>query len=90
MNAMENLLTRRSVRSYKSDMVDRKTLDRILKAGTYAATGMNKQAPIIIAVTNREMRDRIPSTARRWCWLFWLTALCARMCTTAVWSWAIS
>ena len=59
MNAMENLLTRRSVRSYKSDMVDRETLDRILRAGTYAATGMNKQAPIIIAVTNREMRDRL-------------------------------
>jgi len=59
MNAMENLLTRRSVRSYKSDMVDRETLDRILRAGTYAATGMNKQAPIIIAVTNREMRDRM-------------------------------
>ena len=59
MNAMENLLTRRSVRSYKSDMVDRETLDRILRAGTHAATGMNKQAPIIIAVTNREMRDRL-------------------------------
>lgn len=59
MNAMENLLTRRSVRSYKSDMIDRETLNRILKAGTHAATGRNLQAPIIIAVTNREMRDRL-------------------------------
>lgn len=59
MNAMDNLLTRRSVRSYKADTIDRETLDRILRAGTYAATGMNKQAPIILAVTNREMRDRL-------------------------------
>ena len=59
MDAMTNLLTRRSVRSYKPDMVDKETLGKILTAGTYAATGMNKQAPIIIAVTNREMRDRL-------------------------------
>ena len=59
MDAMTNLLTRRSVRSYKPDMVDNETLGKILTAGTYAATGMNKQAPIIIAVTNREMRDRL-------------------------------
>ena len=59
MDAMTNLMTRRSVRSYKSDMIDKETLDRILAAGTYAATGMNKQSPIIIAVTNKEMRDRL-------------------------------
>ena len=59
MDAMTNLLTRRSVRSYKSDMVEKEVLDRILKAGTHAATGMNKQSPIILAVTNREMRDRL-------------------------------
>ncbi len=59
MDAMTNLLTRRSVRSYKPDMIDRDALERILKAGTYAATGMGRQSPIIIAVTNREMRDRL-------------------------------
>lgn len=59
MNAMENLLTRRSVRSYKSDMPSPETLDRILEAGVYAATGMNRQSPIILAVTNRKMRDRL-------------------------------
>lgn len=59
MDAMTNLLTRRSVRAYKSDLIAKDVLDRILTAGTYAATGMNKQSPIIIAVTNREMRDRL-------------------------------
>lgn len=59
MNAFENLLTRRSIRQYKQDSIPEEVLNKILEAGTYAPTGMNKQAPIIIAVTNREMRDRL-------------------------------
>ena len=56
MNAM---LTRRSCRKYKSDMIPKAVLEEIVKAGTYAATGMGNQSPIIIAVTNKEMRDRL-------------------------------
>lgn len=59
MNALENLLQRRSIRQYRDDPIPQETLDQILRAGTYAPTGMNRQAPIIIAVTNREMRDRL-------------------------------
>ena len=59
MNAFENLLTRRSIRQYKQEPIPEEVLNKILEAGTYAPTGMNKQAPIIIAVTNREMRDRL-------------------------------
>ena len=40
-------------------MIPKETLDTILKAGTYAATGMGKQSPIIIAVTNKELRDKL-------------------------------
>jgi len=57
--AMENLLTRRSIRKYKPDMVPEDVIARVVKAGTYAATGMGKQSPVIIAVTNREMRDKL-------------------------------
>ena len=56
---MNALLTRRSCRSYKSDPIPQEVLERILKAGTYAPTAMGRQSPIIIAVTNREMRDRL-------------------------------
>lgn len=56
MNAM---LTRRSCRKYKSDMIPRPILEEILEAGTYAATGRGVQSPIIIAVTNKELRDRL-------------------------------
>ncbi len=53
------LETRRSCRNFKPDMVEKDKLEAIIKAGTYAATGMGKQSPIIIAVTNKELRDKI-------------------------------
>ena len=56
---MTDILTRRSVRSYLSDQVDDKTLDEILEAGAYAPTGRNLQAPIMIAVRDKNMRDRL-------------------------------
>lgn len=59
MDAMQNLLTRRSVRKYKPDMVPQEKLDKILEAGTCAATGMGRQSPIILAVTDKAMRDRL-------------------------------
>ncbi len=57
--AMNNLLTRRSCRKYKPDMLPQDVLDEILKAGTYAATGHGTQNPIMIAVTNKEVRDKL-------------------------------
>ena len=59
MDAMQNLLTRRSVRQDKEDPIPQDVLERIVEAGTYAATGMGKQSPIIVAVTNRALRDRL-------------------------------
>ena len=55
---INNMKTRRSIRKYKPDMIPEDVLNRIIEAGTYAATGMGKQSPIIIAVTNKEIRDR--------------------------------
>ena len=59
MDAMVNLLTRRSIRSYKPDMLPREVIEKIAEVGTYAPTGMNRQTPIIVAVTNKELRDRM-------------------------------
>lgn len=54
------LESRRSCRNFDKDrMVSEEDIQAIVKAGTYAATGMGKQSPIIIAVTNKEMRDQI-------------------------------
>jgi len=56
---IKNMVSRRSVRGYKADMVPQETIDEIIKAGTYAASGRGKQSPIIIAVTNKELRDKL-------------------------------
>jgi len=58
-NALENMKTRRSVRKYKNEMIAPDVLEQILQAGTWAATGRNLQSPIMVAVTNRELRDRL-------------------------------
>ena len=59
------LETRRSCRNFKPDMVKEEDLKAILKAGTYAASGMGKQSAIIIAVTNKELRDKLSDENRR-------------------------
>ena len=59
METLKVLETRRSCRAYKPEQIEEEKLEAIIKAGTYAATGMGKQAPIIISVTNKEMRDRL-------------------------------
>lgn len=56
---LEVLKSRRSCRSFKPELIEDEKLEKIIEAGTYAATGMGRQSPIIIAVTNREMRDRL-------------------------------
>ena len=57
-DVLETIKSRRSIRKYKSDMVPQDKLEKIIEAGTYAATGMGKQSPIIVAVTNKELRDK--------------------------------
>ena len=56
---LEVIKKRRSCRKFKPDMVPKETLDRIIEAGTWAATGMGKQSPIIIAVTDKAVRDKL-------------------------------
>jgi len=56
---LKTLIERRSCRSYKSDPIPAEVLDQILEAGTFAATGMGKQSPIMIAVTDKQTRDQL-------------------------------
>ena len=58
-DVLETIKSRRSIRKYKSDMVPQDKLEKIIEAGTYAATGIGKQSPIIVAVTNKELRDKL-------------------------------
>lgn len=56
---MHTITGRRSIRSYEPDMIPEEKLEEILHAGTYAASGMGMQSPIIVAVTNKNVRDRL-------------------------------
>jgi len=56
---LESLLTRRSVRKYKPDSVPEELLRQILEAGSYAASGMGKQPSIVLAITDKTVRDQL-------------------------------
>ena len=56
---LKSIKSRRSVKKYKSDAVPEELIEAITEAGTYAPTGMNRQTPVILAVTNKELRDRL-------------------------------
>ena len=62
IKAMEE---RRSIRKFKSEMVPKEQVEQIIEAGLYAASGMGKQAAMIVAVTNKELRDRIAEDNRK-------------------------
>lgn len=59
MEAMTNLLNRRSIRKYTTQQVPDELLDQILEAGLYAPTGMNTQNIYMVAVRDKETRDQL-------------------------------
>ncbi|MBO4898273.1 MAG: nitroreductase [Clostridia bacterium] len=56
---LKTLKERRSCRAFKPELIEEEKLNKILEAGTYAATGMGRQSPIIISVTDKALRDKI-------------------------------
>lgn len=56
---IQDIITRRSVKKYIDKPVEDALIEEVVKAGTYAPTGMNLQSPIILVVTNKELRDRL-------------------------------
>ena len=58
-DTLTTLKTRRSCRAYKPDHVEEEKLNAILEAGTYAATGMGKQSPIILVIKDQAIRDQL-------------------------------
>jgi len=57
---LECLKTRRSVRAYEPDKVpSRELVAKVVEAGTFAPTGMGKQSPVIVAVMDKAVRNRL-------------------------------
>lgn len=51
--------SRQSVRKYRPEMPEKSDLEKIIRAGLYAASGKNMQSAIIVAITDRDLRDRL-------------------------------
>ena len=58
-DVIKNIKERRSVRKFKADMPSKADLEQIIEAGLYAASAKNHQGTIVVAVTNKELRDRL-------------------------------
>ena len=59
MDALQAMLTRKSIKKYNPDPVSKELIDKGIEAGLNAPSGLNKQSPIILAVTNKEIRDKL-------------------------------
>lgn len=51
--------SRTSVKKYLDKPVPQELIEKIVEAGSFAPTGRNHQSPIIIAITNKEIRDKL-------------------------------
>ena len=56
---IQTLLTRRSIRKYQDIQVKENDLNLILKAGSYAPTGMGDQPWHFVAIQNPEVKERL-------------------------------
>lgn len=56
---LEAIKNRRAIRKYRQDPVEQEKIDAVIEAGLYAASGRGQQAPIIIAITDPDFRDRL-------------------------------
>lgn len=56
---IKNIMARRSIRKYEDRPVEKEILEEVVRAGTYAPSGMNKQSPIILVVTKKETRNHL-------------------------------
>jgi len=56
---LDVIVSRRSVKKFKSDMIEQEKIDKVIKAGMYAPSGKNRQSAIILAITNKEIRDKL-------------------------------
>ncbi|AFN74736.1 nitroreductase [Melioribacter roseus P3M-2] len=59
MNTIEAILTRRSIRRYKNQPVEKEKIDKILKAAMYAPSSHNSQPWHFVVIDDRETMNKI-------------------------------
>jgi len=58
---LDVIISRRSVKKYKDEMIDKELIDKVIKAGMYAPSGKNRQSSVIISVSKKDVRDKLSS-----------------------------
>ena len=64
MSVRDLLLTRRSIRKYKTNQISQDSLQSILESGRYAPSASNGQPWHFIVITNHEIKERLSN--RQW------------------------
>ena len=62
---LDAMKSRRSIRKYAPDMPEREDLEKIIEAGLYAASGHGMQSSMIVAITYKNLRDRLMEMNRK-------------------------
>jgi nitroreductase len=60
---IDNIMTRRSIRDYKDEPVDREQMAKVLECGIYAPSAMNMQAWAVRVVDSKEFIDGVTAIA---------------------------
>ena len=56
---LKEIKNRRACRRFDSRPVEKEKIEEIVKAGLLAPSGMNRQTPVIIAISDKETRDKL-------------------------------
>lgn len=59
---IKTILERRSIRKFKPELPEKKNLEQIIEAGLYAPSARGLQPTMIVALTNKEVRDKLSRT----------------------------
>ena len=62
---LEAIKSRRSIRKFTPDLPEKEDLEEIIEAGLYAASGHGMQSSMIVAITDKNLRDRLMEMNRK-------------------------
>ncbi len=61
---LDSIFNRRSIRKFKDKPVPRELIERVIEAGLWAPSGMASQSPIIVAVTDPDLHEKLAAANR--------------------------
>lgn len=67
-DTIQDLINRRSVREFEDKQIPNEILEKILEAGTFAPTGMNRQSPKIVVIQNKETISKLSKLNASFLW----------------------